>query len=172
MHVVGVAGWSGSGKTTLVEALVRLLSAQGSKVSVIKHAHHRFDIDRPGKDSWRHREAGAFEVLAASDQLIALQRKLPQPREVPVEELLDWLDPSADWVLIDGYKQAALPKIEVWRAATQRAPLYPTDDNVLAVLTDSPGALAVTPAPRPVLDLNDVAAIAQWLQRHRTQFIR
>lgn len=172
MHVVGVAGWSGSGKTTLIEALVRLLSARGDKVSVIKHAHHRFDIDKPGKDSWRHREAGAFEVLAASDRLIALQRKLPQPREVPVEELLDWLDPSADWVLIDGYKQTALPKIEVWRAALERPPLYPADENVRAVLTDTPAALAVPPAPRPVLDLNDVPAVADWLQRHRSQFTR
>ncbi|MDE1978721.1 MAG: molybdopterin-guanine dinucleotide biosynthesis protein B, partial [Betaproteobacteria bacterium] len=97
MKVVGFAGFSGSGKTTLVEALVKRFVQQGLRVSVLKHAHHRFEFDHPGKDTWRHREAGAFEVLAASDRLITLQRRLPEPRELGAPELLPMLDPAADW---------------------------------------------------------------------------
>ena len=123
MKVVGFAGFSGSGKTTLIEALVKRFVQQGLRVSVLKHAHHRFEFDHPGKDTWRHREAGAFEVLAASDRLITLQRRLPEPRELGAPELLPMLDPAADWVFVEGFKQARLPKVEVWRASTGR-PLW------------------------------------------------
>ncbi|MDY0330352.1 MAG: molybdopterin-guanine dinucleotide biosynthesis protein B [Thiomonas sp.] len=162
MKVVGFAGYSGSGKTTLVEALVRRFVQQGVKVSVLKHAHHRFEFDHPGKDTWRHREAGAYEVLAASDRLIALQRRLPEPQELGVAELLPMLDSAADWVFVEGFKQARLPKVEVWRASTGRPVCYAEDARVLAIATDSPQQLP-QPAPDAILDINAPAAVAAWL---------
>jgi molybdopterin-guanine dinucleotide biosynthesis protein B len=169
MKVVGFAGYSGSGKTTLVETLVALFVRRGLRVSVLKHAHHRFDIDHPGKDTWRHREAGAYEVLAASDRLVALQRRLPEPRELGVAELLPMLDPSADWVFVEGFKQAPLPKIEVWRASTGRPVCYPDDARILALATDSPLRLPV-PGPAIILDINDPPAVAAWLLDNASQF--
>ncbi|MBN8777413.1 molybdopterin-guanine dinucleotide biosynthesis protein B [Thiomonas arsenitoxydans] len=169
MKVVGFAGFSGSGKTTLVEALVKRFVQQGLRVSVLKHAHHRFEFDHPGKDTWRHREAGAFEVLAASDRLITLQRRLPEPRELGAPELLPMLDPAADWVFVEGFKQARLPKVEVWRASTGRPLCYPEDAQVLAIATDSPQQLA-RPAPAAVLDINDPAAVADWLTDNAPKF--
>ena len=167
MIVVGFAGYSGSGKTTLVEALVRHVVAGGQSASVIKHAHHRFDIDYPGKDTWRHREAGAYEVLAASGSLIALQRREQPPREHTLEELLPMLDVSVDWVFVDGYKQEPIPKIEVWRASTGRSVLYAEDPRIRAIATYSPDALHDVPPACAVLDLNDVPAIAAWLAHNR-----
>lgn len=169
MKVVGFAGFSGSGKTTLVEALVKRFVQQGLRVSVLKHAHHRFEFDHPGKDTWRHREAGAFEVLAASDRLITLQRRLPEPRELGAPELLPMLDPVADWVFVEGFKQARLPKVEVWRASTGRPLCYPEDAQVLAIATDSPQQLP-QPAPAAVLDINDPAAVADWLTDNAPKF--
>ncbi|OYV29662.1 MAG: molybdopterin-guanine dinucleotide biosynthesis protein B [Thiomonas sp. 20-64-9] len=169
MKVVGFAGFSGSGKTTLVEALVKRFVQQGLRVSVLKHAHHRFEFDHPGKDTWRHREAGAFEVLAASDRLITLQRRLPEPRELGAHELLPMLDPAADWVFVEGFKQARLPKVEVWRASTGRPLCYPEDAQVLAIATDSPQQLP-QPAPAAVLDINDPAAVADWLTDNAPKF--
>ena len=169
MKVVGFAGFSGSGKTTLVEALVKRFVQQGLRVSVLKHAHHRFEFDHPGKDTWRHREAGAFEVLAASDRLITLQRRLPEPRELGAPELLPMLDPAADWVFVEGFKQARLPKVEVWRASTGRPLCYPEDAQVLAIATDSSQQLP-QPAPAAVLDINDPAAVADWLTDNAPKF--
>lgn len=162
MHVVGFAGYSGAGKTTLVERLIPLLRARGQRVSVVKHARHGFDMDTPGKDSYRHREAGAFEVVVASSERLALLREFEQPVELTVHQLIANLFDGVDWVLVEGFRDADLLKIEVWRAATGKAVLYPGDDFVAAIATDSPADL---PAPTglPVLDLNDPAAVVDWL---------
>jgi molybdopterin-guanine dinucleotide biosynthesis protein B len=169
MKVIGFAGYSGSGKTTLVEAVVALMRERGLKVSVVKHAHHRFDVDREGKDSWRHRKAGAYEVLLASDRRLALMREFEQPMALSVHDMLAELDPRVDWVLVEGFKHGDVPKIEVWRDQPDRveqgkrtAPLYPHDERVLAVATDVPRALPVPPR-QPVLDLNRPAQVLQWL---------
>ena len=170
MKVFGFAGFSGSGKTTLVETLVQHFVLDGLRVSVVKHAHHRFDIDYPGKDTWRHREAGAYEVLAASDHLIALQRRLRQPVEPDVPALLRMLDPQVDWVFVEGFKHARLPKIEVWRASTARPVCYVDDAQILAVATDSPQQLP-PPLPAAVLDINTPAAVATWLLDNAQRFM-
>ena len=169
MKVVGFAGFSGSGKTTLVETLVQHFVLDGLRVSVLKHAHHRFDIDHPGKDTWRHREAGAYEVLAASDHLIALQRRLPQPQELGVPELLPMLDPQVDWVFVEGFKYARLPKIEVWRSSTGRPVCYPDDAQILAIATDSPQQLP-HPVHAAILDINTPASVAAWLLDNAQKF--
>ena len=115
MKVVGFAGFSGSGKTTLVEQLIPELRLRGLRVSVVKHAHHSFDIDHPGKDTYRHREAGAFEVVAASDKRLMLVREFEQPATLSVHHLLAELYQGVDWVLVEGFKDSDLLKIEVWR---------------------------------------------------------
>ena len=115
MKVVGFAGFSGSGKTTLVERLIPALKQRGLRVSVIKHAHHKFDIDQPGKDTWRHRQAGAFEVVVASDKRLALMREFEQPATLSVHHLIAELYDGVDWVLVEGFKGSDLLKIEVWR---------------------------------------------------------
>jgi len=162
MKVVGFAGYSGAGKTTLIERLIPLLKTRGQRVSVIKHAHHRFDIDHPGKDTHRHRQAGAFEVLIASRHRLALMREFEQARELSVHQLIAELQADVDWVLVEGFKASDLPKVEVWRAGTGKSVLYPQDDFVVAVATDDGGRLPV-PAMRPVLDLNDPEALVDWL---------
>src|SRR5574337_483045 len=149
MKVVGLAGYSGSGKTTLATGLIAALRGLGLRVSVIKHAHHGFDIDQPGKDSWRHRQAGAYEVLVASDRRMALMREFANPAELSLHGLIAALDPGVDWVLVEGFKHGSLPKIEVWRAATNKPVRYPEDDKVVAIATDSPGDLP-QPTARPV----------------------
>ncbi len=169
MNVVGIAGRSGSGKTTLIERLIPVLKAAGLRVSVVKHAHHKFDIDHPGKDSWRHRAAGAFEVVVASDQRLALVREYAEPSEPTVHGLIAELDPGVDWVLVEGFKHSDLPKIEVWRAEEDQPPLYPHDRCVVAVATDTPARLP-TPTLRPVLDLNQPDAVARWLAENRPLF--
>jgi len=168
MKVVGFCGPSGVGKTTLVEQLIPLLKARGQRVSVIKHAHKRFDIDRPGKDSHRHREAGASEVLIASDQRLALLREFDEPGLPSVHQLVAQLSPC-DWVLVEGYKHAQLPKVEVWRAALGQAPLYPADPLVLAVATDSPATLPQA-ARCPVWDMAAPALLASWLMDTAPRF--
>ena len=170
MNVVGFAGRSGSGKTTLVEQLIPLLKRAGNRVSVVKHAHHRFEIDHPGKDTFRHRRAGAFEVVVASDTRLALMREFEQPARPDVHELIAELDPAADWVLVEGFKMSDLPKIEVWRAASLAEPLYPADPNILAIATDSPDRLPEETTSRDILDLNDAAGIAAWLTARRDRF--
>ncbi len=162
MKVVGFAGYPGSGKTTLVEQLIARLRARGLRVSVVKHAHHRFDIDHPGKDTFRHREAGAFEVAIASSRRLALMREFERPTELSVHHLIAELWDGVDWVLVEGFRGSDLLKVEVWRPATGHPARYPDDDFVVAIATDAPAALPV-PTLRPVLDLNDAEAIAQWL---------
>lgn len=162
MKVVGFAGFSGSGKTTLVEQLVRGLRQQGLRVSVIKHAHHSFDVDQPGKDSWRHRQAGAFEVLVASNQRLVLQRQYEQTAEPKVHHLLAEVYDGVDWVLVEGFKHSDLPKIEVWRSNSQAEPLYPEDPFVKAIATNVPEQVRATTL-RPVLDLNRPEEVLQWM---------
>ena len=162
MNVVGIAGYSGSGKTTLVERLIPALRARGQRVSVVKHAHHKFDIDHVGKDTWRHRAAGAFEVVVASDMRLALMREFEQPAQLTVHQLIAELYEGVDWVLVEGFKQSDLQKLEVWRASTGQPARYVDDDFIVAIATDSPEQLPQATL-RPVLDLNDPEALAQWL---------
>lgn len=173
MNVAGFAGFSGSGKTTLVEQLIAALRQRGQRVSVVKHAHHRFDIDHPGKDSFRHREAGAFEVVVASTHRLALIREFEQPTQLSVHQLLAELDASVDWALVEGLKESEIPKIEVWRARTDLQParrtLYGDDPFVVAVATDDVRQLPF-PTRLPVLDLNNPSAIADWMLAHRECF--
>lgn len=169
MKVVGFAGYSGSGKTTLLEGLIPALRQRGQRVSVVKHAHHRFDIDRVGKDTYRHRQAGAFEVLVASDQRLALMREFERPTELSVHQMLAELDASVDWVLVEGFKFSDLPKIEIWRASNGKPARYPGDDFIVAIATDSPRELPQT-TTRPVLDLNAPEALASWLTDNQHQF--
>jgi len=168
MKVLLFAGPSGVGKTTLVEALIPRLKARGQRVSVVKHAHKRFDIDRPGKDSFRHREAGATEVLIASAQRLALLREYELEGLPSIHALLGELSPC-DWVLVEGYKHADLPKVEVWRAELGEPPLYPDDPFVVAVATDAPAALPVATG-RPVFDMSAVDALASWLEETAARF--
>lgn len=174
MNVVGLAGYSGSGKTTLLEKLIPALKRRGQRVSVVKHAHHRFDIDHRGKDTFRHREAGAFEVVAASQNRLALMREFEQPFEMSVHQLIAELYEGVDWVLVEGFKDSDLLKIEVWRAPSDSYPgkpaLYPEDDFIVAIAADSPGQLPEKTL-RPVFDLNDVDAVADYLINNQDRFL-
>jgi len=161
MKVVGFSGYSGSGKTTLVEQLISRLKMDGQRVSVVKHAHHDFDIDHEGKDSWRHRQAGAFEVVVASDRRLAKIREYEVEAEPTVHQLIAELY-DCDWVLVEGFKHADLLKIEVWRAAANKPAQYPNDPFVVAICTDSPDQLP-QPTRLPLLDLNDPDAVAHFL---------
>ena len=158
--VLGLAGWSGSGKTTLLVALIPELTRRGLTVSTIKHAHHAFDVDAPGKDSWRHRAAGAQEVLVSSEKRWALMRELRGAPEARLEELLARLAP-VDLVLVEGFKAERHDKLEVWRRAVGKPLLAATDPQVMAVASDGP----VAESPAPMLDLNAPAAIADFLVR-------
>jgi molybdopterin-guanine dinucleotide biosynthesis protein B len=159
MRVIGLAGWSGSGKTTLITKVIPVLVGRGLKVATIKHAHHEFDIDRPGKDSWQHREAGASEVVVASSRRWALVHELRNEAEPPLAELLAKLSP-ADLVIIEGFKSHAHPKLEIYRAAVGKPLIYPQDDCVVAIAADQP----LPNAQLPVVMLDDVEGIANVLQ--------
>jgi molybdopterin-guanine dinucleotide biosynthesis protein B len=169
MKVVGFAGYSGSGKTTLLERLIPVFRLHGLRVSVVKHAHHRFDIDHVGKDTCRHREAGAFEVVVASDRRLALMREFEHPTVLSVDHLIAELYDGVDWVLVEGFKDADLLKIEVWRAQAGQPARYMDDDFIAAIATDSPDALPA-PTQRDVLDINDADAVFAWLLAHETRF--
>ena len=169
MNVVGISGYSGSGKTTLVERLIPALRARGQRVSVVKHAHHKFDIDHVGKDTFRHRAAGAFEVVVASDTRLALMREFEQPSQMTVHQLIAELYDGVDWVVVEGFKQSDLQKIEVWRASAGKAARYVDDDFIVAIATDSPTELPQA-TMRPVLDLNDPDAVADWLLASAARF--
>lgn len=162
MNVLCFAGYSGSGKTTLIERVIPELRQRGLRVSTVKHAHHRFEIDYPGKDSFRHRAAGAYEVVVASDRRLALIREFEQETRLSVHALIARLDPRVDWVLAEGFKESDLPKVEVWRVATGEPARYAADASVVAVATDEPASLP-QPARVPVLSLNDPAGVARWL---------
>jgi molybdopterin-guanine dinucleotide biosynthesis protein B len=173
MKVIGFAGFSGAGKTTLVERLIPVLKRKRQRVSVVKHAHHKFDIDHPGKDTYRHREAGAFEVVVASDKRLALIREFEQPTQLGVHDLIAELDSRIDWVLVEGFKHSDLPKIEVWRAPAEgeqaRPVCYVEDDRVVGIATSTPQGLP-QPTALPVFDLDDVDGIADWLLMHAGRF--
>lgn len=170
MKVVGFCGYSGSGKTTLVEQLVVRLRLAGQRVSVVKHAHHEFDIDQPGKDSHRHRAAGAYEVVIASNRRLAKIREYEAEADPNAHQLIAELSPLADWVLVEGFKRADLPKIEIWRAETGQRVQYPNDPFVVAIATDSPQVLPL-PTALPVLDLNDADAITAFLLAHASRHV-
>lgn len=161
MKVFGIAGYSGSGKTTLLEKLLPRFTALGLRVSVIKHAHHRFDVDQPGKDSYRHREAGASEVILASSTRWVLMSELRGAPEPSLEELLPRLSPC-DLVLVEGFKKDPIPKLEVHRPANGKPPLWPENPHVVALASDEPLA-APLPAHLPLLDLNDAGAIVAFI---------
>ena len=161
MNVMGFAGYSGSGKTTLIEKVIAVRVAEGFKVSLIKHAHHEYEIDQPGKDSWRHRQAGAFEVVVASDRRLALVREYEVQADTGVHQMLAELS-VCDWALVEGFKHADLPKIEVWRADAGHPVQYPVDPYIVAVATDTPTALP-EPTGLPLLDLDDAGAVAAFL---------
>jgi molybdopterin-guanine dinucleotide biosynthesis protein B len=160
MKVFGVAGWSGSGKTTLMVELIRRITETGLRVSTIKHAHHAFDIDRPGKDSYRHREAGATEILVSSGHRWALMHELRGNAEATFEDLTSRLSP-VDLVLIEGFRSHAHDKLEVFRPAIGKPMLWPNDPAIVAVASDEP----LAGVPVPLLPLNDPAVIADFILR-------
>jgi molybdopterin-guanine dinucleotide biosynthesis protein B len=161
MNVVGFSGFSGSGKTTLIEQLIVRFHQAGRRVSVVKHAHHAFDIDHEGKDSWRHRKAGAFEVVIASNQRMAKMREYEVPTPHTVHQLLAELS-DCDWAFVEGFKTADIPKIAVWRAESGQPSTHLHDSQVIALATDSPQALA-QPTQVTLLDLNNPDAVAGFL---------
>ena len=142
---------------------------RGLRVSIVKHAHHDFDIDHPGKDTFRHREAGAFEVVVASSRRLALMREFEQPEQLTVHQLLAELWDGVDWVLVEGFKSSNLLKVEVWRAGSKQPARYPDDDFIVAIATDSPEQLPEETL-RPVLDLNNAHALARWLVDNGRRF--
>ncbi len=154
MNVIGLAGWSGAGKTTLLTRAIPYLKAQGLRVSVIKHAHHRFDVDVPGKDSWRHREAGAEEVLVSSAARWALMHELRGDAEPALADLLAKLSP-VDLVVVEGYKADPHRKIEVHRAANDKPLLFPNDPAIIGIASD-----AAIETSLPTVHLDDIPAIA------------
>ena len=159
MRIIGLAGWSGSGKTTLVTSVIPVLVGRGLKVATVKHAHHEFDIDQPGKDSWRHRAAGASEVAIVSSRRWAIVHELGEDPEPPLADMLAKLSP-VDLVIVEGFKRHAHPKLEVYRAAVGKPLLHPDDDCIVAIATDAP----LPRAQVPVLMLDDIERIADMLQ--------
>ena len=157
MKIFGFAGWSGSGKTTLIEKLIPLFIARGLKVSLIKHAHHAFDVDQPGKDSYRHRHAGCAEVLVSSSRRWALVHELRGAQEPGFAKLIERLSPC-DLVLIEGFKRERVPKLEVYRAATGEPLLHPEDQDIVAIASDQR-----IDTKLPQFDLDDAPAIANFV---------
>jgi molybdopterin-guanine dinucleotide biosynthesis protein B len=160
MKIFGFAGWSGSGKTTLIEQLIPRFVRRGLRVSLIKHAHHTFDVDQPGKDSYRHRHAGATEILVTSSRRWVLMHELRGGPEPSFEEQVKRLS-ACDLLLVEGFKHAPIPKLEVWRAQTGEPLIHPNDPHIVAVASD-----VRVEAKLPVLDLNDVAGIEGFVLGH------
>jgi molybdopterin-guanine dinucleotide biosynthesis adapter protein len=161
MRIFGLAGWSGSGKTTLLTALIPELVARGVSVSTVKHAHHSFDIDQPGKDSWQHRQAGAREVIISSQNRWALMHELRGAPEPSLDELVRRMSP-VDLLLVEGFKRHPHPKIEVYRPSLGKPLLHPEDAFVIAVASDQ----VLAELPLPCLPLSDVPAIASFVLAH------
>jgi molybdopterin-guanine dinucleotide biosynthesis protein B len=161
MRIIGLAGWSGSGKTTLLTRVIPCLVGRGLKVSTVKHAHHNFDLDKPGKDSHAHRMAGASEVIVGSSSRWAIVHELRGEPEPTLEAFLQKVSP-VDLVLIEGYKRERHPKLEVHRAGLGKPLLFPDDAAIVAIASDVP----LPQARIPRVDLNDIEAIADILQRH------
>lgn len=160
MKTFGFAGWSGSGKTTLIEKLIPLFVRRGLRVSLIKHAHHSFDVDVPGKDSWRHRHAGAREVLVTSSRRWVLMNELRGEREPSFEEQIGHFSPC-DLLIVEGYKFAPIPKLEVYRAETGEGFLHPKDPHIVAIAADT-----AVETKLPKLDLNAHEPIAAFILGH------
>ena len=160
MRIIGLAGWSGSGKTTLVTKLIPRLIARGLRVSTLKHAHHGFDLDQPGKDSFMHRTAGATEVIISSSRRWAILHELRDEPEWDLRDLVAKISP-VDLVLVEGYKRDAFPKLEIHRAENGKPLIHPEDPHVVAIASD----VALPQAKVPVIDLNDIEAIADFLLR-------
>jgi len=161
MHIIGLAGWSGSGKTTLIKKVIPCLIARGLKVSTLKHAHHGFDLDQPGKDSFFHRAAGATEVVVSSARRFAILHELREEPEWDLPALVGKMSP-VDLVLVEGYKRDAFPKLEIHRATNGKSLIHPDDPHVVAIAADVP----LSDAKVPVVDLDDIEAIADILTRH------
>ena len=157
MKVIGLAGWSGAGKTTLLTRAIPQLQKQGVRVSVIKHAHHAFDVDVPGKDSWRHREAGAAEVLVSSSRRWALMHELRGAAEPRLSELLARMSP-VDLVVVEGFKREPHRKIEVYRAANEKPLLFPDDPGIVGIATDT-----AVESKLPTAHLDDIEAVAAMM---------
>jgi len=160
-RVFGFAGWSGSGKTTLIEQVITSLSLDGRRVSLIKHAHHGFDVDHPGKDSFRHRQAGATEVLISSGARWAIMHELRDEPELSLSEALSRFSPC-DLVLVEGYKREAIPKVEIWRAEVGKPLLYPTDPHIVGLASDDALPSAVREPVFRRFGLSEIDAIAQF----------
>lgn len=158
-RIVGIVGWSGQGKTTLMVGLIRHLTEQRLRVSTIKHAHHGFDIDVPGKDSHRHREAGASEVLIMSGTRWALMHEVRDEPEPMLADLIGRIAPC-DIVLVEGFKSYPIPRIEVHRPSEGKPPIFPGDPLVAAVACD----VAIDTGGRPRFDLDDIPAIARFIR--------
>ena len=163
MKIIGLAGWSGAGKTTLLTRLIPHFNAIGLRVSVIKHAHHQFDVDVPGKDSWRHREAGAAEVLVASSNRWALMHELRGAAEPRLPELLSKLS-AVDLVVVEGFKREPHRKIEVHRAANGKPLLFPDDPGIVGIATDT-----AVETRLPTVHLDDIEAVAALMLRAAIQ---
>lgn len=161
MRILGIAGWSGAGKTTLLAKLIPELTARGIRVSTMKHAHHGFDVDTPGKDSYIHRAVGATEVMVASSKRWALMHELREATEPDAAELISHMTP-VDLLLIEGFKKEPHDKIEIFRVANEKPLLSADDPTYVAVLSDGP----VPDSKLPVIDLNDVGAIADFVMAH------
>ena len=159
--LLGITGTSGSGKTTLIEQLIARFVRDGRRVAAIKHTHHGFDLDSPGKDSYRMREAGSAEVVLVGGERMVLMREYANDQEPELDDALALLSPETDLVIVEGYKRSTFPKIEVFRPSLGRAPLWPEIGGVVAVATDAPEAVAV-PTDVAVLDLNDVEAVYRF----------
>jgi|SRR5579885_1487338 molybdopterin-guanine dinucleotide biosynthesis protein B len=161
MRIIGLAGWSGSGKTTLVTKVIPRLIARGLRVSTLKHAHHGFDLDQPGKDSFFHRAAGATEVIISSAKRFAILHELREEPEWDLPDLVGKMSP-VDLVLVEGYKRDAFPKLEIHRAANGKPLIHPDDPHIVAVASD----VALPAAGVPVVDLDDIEAIADLLVKY------
>src|SRR5215475_403673 len=161
MRVIGLAGWSGAGKTTLIVRLVPELVRRGLTVSTMKHAHHGFDVDQPGKDSYRHREAGASEVLVASERRWALMHENRDAGEPTAAELMRHMTP-VDLLIVEGFKREGHDKLEIHRRETGKPLLYPDDPKIVAVLSDE----ALPGCHLPVIDIDDIAAAADSILAH------
>lgn len=154
-RVLGIVGWSGSGKTTLLTSLIPVLTAQGLRIATLKHAHHEFDVDQPGKDSYEHRKAGACEVIVSSARRWVQMHEAGDGAEATLGELLARVSPC-DLILVEGFKTEGHPKLEVFREAAGNLPLHPQDPCVVAIASDR----SFPDAGIPVVDLNDVRAVA------------
>jgi molybdopterin-guanine dinucleotide biosynthesis protein B len=158
MRIIGLAGWSGSGKTTLITKLIPRLIERGIRVSTLKHAHHGFDLDQPGKDSFFHRAAGATEVIISSARRWAILHELREEPEWDLRNLVAKMSP-VDLVLVEGFKRDAFPKLEIHRAANGKPLIHPEDSHIVAIASD----ITLPQVKVPVIDLNDIDAIADLL---------